>query len=161
MRRQRQPAVDQRQGAHRLGAIERQLQANQRPRAWPTSAKRAIPAACRALNSSPAIVAGAVAGGQRTGVLPGPVMVITHQLILFLQRRALRQPVAAAPPRPALRTTTGAPGHGAGAILSLIMSGYRYGRRWRFPPAHRASPVRTECRSAPVYRRGRTRHRPR
>lgn len=97
MRRQRQPAVDQRQGAHRLGAIERQLQANQRPQGVAHQREAGDPRRLQSAEQLPGHRRQAVAGGQRTGVLPGPVMVITHQLILFLQRRALRQPVAAAP----------------------------------------------------------------
>ena len=97
MRRQRQPAVDQRQGAHRLGAIERQLQANQRPQGVAHQREAGDPRRLQSAEQLPGHRRQAVVGGQRTGVLPGPVMVITHQLILFLQRRALRQPVAAAP----------------------------------------------------------------
>ncbi len=79
-----------------LGAIERQLQANQRPQGVAHQRKAGDPRRLQGAEQLLGHRRHAVVGGQRAGVFPGPVMVITHQLILCLQRRALRQPVAAA-----------------------------------------------------------------
>jgi hypothetical protein len=61
------------QGGDRLGAIERQLQANQRPQRVAHHAKRAIPAACQRLASSSAISPCCSPSGSGVGGFARPV----------------------------------------------------------------------------------------
>ncbi|MNZ65948.1 hypothetical protein D3C78_841520 [compost metagenome] len=154
---QRQPAVYAHQRANGAGMLNSQLQSDQCPQRVTDHGESRETRVSQSLIQLVGHISQRVSVGELPGIIAGAALVVTYHLIFLLQRGELWQPVAAASPQSGNQHHHGRVGEGG------RRNGYFHGsltwrcvQRWRFQPTPLASPARTGCKIAPVFRRGKT-----
>lgn len=97
---QGEPAVNAHQRINRVGFVDRQLKANERPQRVADHAVAGDPGGGQRLRQLIGHMRQAVRFRQRVGVIACSPLVIAHHLVLLLKYGQLWQPVAARSPEP-------------------------------------------------------------